>query len=163
VCGVNTLGLVLVGIAMAVGLAGIIVPILPGIILVWLAILVWALEEQSAIGWTILAVTGVLLILSQIVKYVLPGRDLSKAGIPNRTLWIGGLLALVGFFVIPVVGVFVGFIVGIYLAERMRLKTHEAAWPSTTAALKAAGVSILVELGFGVAMFLTWLITVLVT
>ena len=41
-----------VGIAIAVGLIGILVPVLPGSALILVAILVWALELGSATGWT---------------------------------------------------------------------------------------------------------------
>ena len=54
-------------------------------------------------------------------------------------------LGVVGFFVIPVVGLFVGFVLGIYLAERRRVGQADA-WPSTKAALRAVGLSILIEL-----------------
>jgi hypothetical protein len=55
-------------------------------------------------------------------------------------------LAAVGFFVIPVIGVFVGFPLGVYLAERRRLGQHTYARSSTEAALRAIGLSILIEL-----------------
>ena len=50
-----------------------------------------------------------------VVKYAVPGRRL-KAAVPMRTLVVGGMFAVVGFFVIPVVGVLVGFPIGVYVA-----------------------------------------------
>ena len=50
-----------------------------------------------------------------------------------------------GMFVIPVVGLFVGFVLGVYLSEVQRVG-RVAAGPSTRHALKAAGVSVLIEL-----------------
>ena len=58
-------------------------------------------------------------------------------------------LGVVGFFVVPVVGLFVGFVLGVYLAERRRVG-GAAAWPSTKEALRAVGLSILIELAAGV-------------
>ena len=63
---------------------------------------------------------------------------------PNSTLFAGAVASLVGFFVVPVVGALVGFPVGVYVAERIRLGA-DGAWPSTKAALKALGLSILIE------------------
>jgi hypothetical protein len=57
---------------------------------------------------------------------------------------VGAAGAIVGFFVIPVVGALVGFPIGVYVAEHRRLGAGEA-WPSTKAALKAVGASILIE------------------
>ena len=59
------------------------------------------------------------------------------------------MLGIVGFFVIPVVGLFLGFVLGIYLAELSRLKESALAWPSTRRALGAVGWSILIELVTG--------------
>ena len=52
--GVNSVATFLVGVAIFVGIVGIVIPILPGAILSLAAILVWALEEQSATGWIVL-------------------------------------------------------------------------------------------------------------
>ena len=96
---------------------------LPGAILSLAAILVWALEEQSATGWIVLAAAVVLIGASQVVKYIVPERRLRESGVPRRSMFIGVLLGIVGFFVIPVVGMFVGFPLGVYLSERQRLGT----------------------------------------
>jgi ABC-type Fe3+ transport system permease subunit len=74
---------------------------------------------------------------------------------------IGGLLSIAGFFLIPVVGFIIGFVVGVYLSERQRLGSHPEAWPSTRKALSAAGLSILIELASGLLIAGTWLVAVL--
>ena len=146
---------VLVGIAIFVGIVGIVVPILPGAILSLAAILVWAIVESSASGWVVFAIATVLIGASQVVKYVVPERRLREAGVPRRSMLIGVLLGIVGFFVIPVVGLLVGFVLGVYVAERRRVG-GAAAWPSTKAALRAAGLSILIELAGGFLATLVW-------
>ncbi len=152
----------LVSVAIAVGIAGIIVPVLPGTVLVLGAILVWALENGTPTAWLVFAFATTFLVIGTVVKYLVPGRQLKSSGVPNRTLFAGGLLAFIGFFVVPVVGMFIGFVLGIYLAERARVGAG-GAWPSTKAALRAVGVSILIEL---VAAFLaaaTWVVGVALT
>ena len=73
------------------------------------------------------------------------------------------VLAVVGFFVIPVVGAFVGFVLGVYLAECVRLRSHRHAWPTTTQALRAIGLSFGIELGTGLLVAGTWVTGVLLT
>jgi uncharacterized protein YqgC (DUF456 family) len=153
---------VLVALAIAVGLAGILVPVLPGSILVLAAVLVWAVEVGSGLAWTVFAVVTVLLVLGSIVKYVVPGRQLKTAGIPASTQWAGAGLAIVGFFVVPVVGIFLGFVLGIYLAEHRRVGSAQA-WPSTKHALRAVGLSILIELTAGVLATGAWIVGVVLT
>src|SRR3954468_10273136 len=92
----------LVGLAVLVGLVGIVVPVLPGTILILGAVLVWAVASSSAAGWVVFALVTTILVVGGIVKYAVPGRGLKAAGVPNRTLLAGGLLGIVGFFVIPV-------------------------------------------------------------
>ena len=153
---------ILIAVVIAVGIAGIIVPVLPGTILVLGAVLVWALEIATTTGWVVFAVATTLLAAGTVVKYLVPGRRLKASGVPNRTLLVGALLAFIGFFVVPVVGLLIGFVLGIYLAERARVGAARA-WPSTTAALRAVGVSILIELVAAFLAAVTWVVGVVLT
>ncbi len=71
---------------------------------------------------------------------------------------VGGAIGIVGFFVIPVLGLLIGFVGGIYIAERRRQGGHGAAWRSTRAALRASGLALLVELAGALLAATTWLI-----
>ncbi|HEY0643794.1 MAG TPA: DUF456 domain-containing protein [Nocardioides sp.] len=153
---------ILVAVAIAVGIAGIIVPVLPGTILVLGAILVWALEIGTSTGWLVFAVCTTLLVAGSVVKYLVPGRRLKAAGVPNRTLLAGAVLAFVGFFVVPLVWMFIGFVLGVYLAERARVGSAGAG-PSTVGALRAVGVSILIELVAAFLAALAWVVGVAAT
>jgi uncharacterized protein YqgC (DUF456 family) len=154
-------GLALIGMAILAGIAGIVVPVLPGALLVVGAILVWAIAESSATGWAVLAVTTVLIGSAQVVKYLVPGRRMRDAGVPSSTIVTGVVLAIAGFFLIPIVGLFLGFPAGVYLAERRRLGPHQAAWESTRHALSALGLSILIELSAVLLATGIWLVAVL--
>ena len=151
----------MIGVAIFVGILGIVIPILPGALLSLAAILVWALEERSPTGWTVLAVAVALIGASQVVKYVVPERRLRESGVPRRSMIVGVLLGIVGFFLIPVVGMFVGFPLGVYLSEWQRQKTHANAWTSTKHALRATGLSILIELIGASLAAAVWLAAVL--
>ncbi|MGQ4597087.1 DUF456 family protein [Nocardia sp. R6R-6] len=136
----------LVGLVILVGLIGIVVPILPGVILIFGAIAVWAVLTGGATAWAVFAISTLLLVLSGVVKYTWPGRKMKDAGVSNRAVFVGAVLGIVGFFVIPVVGLFVGFVVGVYLSELERLRGNQQAWRATVHALKGVGLSILIEL-----------------
>ena len=151
-----------VALAIAVGLVGILVPVLPGSVLVLGAILVWTLDTGGPTAWLVFGVAAAILVLGTVVKYLVPNRRLKGAGIPASTQWLGAALGVVGFFVVPVVGLLLGFVLGVYLAEVRRLGAA-AAWPSTWHALKAVGLSILIELIAGLAATAVWLTGVVVT
>lgn len=156
-----TLTEVLVGLTIAVGLIGIVVPVLPGSLLVVGAIGFWAFTVGSPLGWTVFAIATVLVVVGTVVKYLVPGRRLKTAGVPNSTLLVGGALGVVGFFVIPVVGLLPGFVLGVYLAEYRRLGASQA-WPATVSALKAVGLSILIEFCAAGLATLTWVAGIIV-
>ncbi|MGY2875183.1 uncharacterized protein ACVW00_002373 [Marmoricola sp. URHA0025 HA25] len=153
---------VLVALAIAVGLIGVLVPALPGSLLVAAAIVVWALAQSGTTAWLVASVALLLLVAGTVVKYLVPGRRLQRVGVPTRTLAAGAVLGIVGFFVIPVIGLLVGFVLGVYLSESSRLGPREA-WPATVHALKAVGLGIVIELGFGILAAATWAIGVVVT
>lgn len=146
----------LAALLVAVGLVGILVPILPGSILVVAGIFVWAWATGGATAWTVFAVATALVLAGAVVKYVVPGRRLQVAGIPTRTQWAGVALGVVGFFVIPVLGLFLGFVLGVWLSEASRLGAREA-WPSTVHSLKAVGLSIVIEFLAALGASLVWL------
>lgn len=158
----DTLGLVLVGVAIVVGLLGILLPLLPGTLLVFGAILVWALVEQTTIGWVTLGVVTVLLGAALLVKYLWPMKRMKQAEVGTWSLFAGGVLGIVGFFVIPVVGLIIGFVLGVYLAELAVRKNQRVAWTSTKHAMKGVGLSILVELAGALLAAGVWLGAVLV-
>jgi uncharacterized protein YqgC (DUF456 family) len=154
---------ILCGVAILVGLIGIVVPLVPGLLLELAAVAVWAIFiEASAVGWVILALCVGWTAVGIAVKYLWPGRRIKAAGVPTTTMLAGVGLALVGFFAIPVVGVVVGFLGGIWLAEVLRLGGFGAAWPSTIAAVKAVGLSMAIELSAGVLVAGTWIVGVLI-
>src|SRR5919201_307313 len=111
----STVGVLLVALAIAIGLVGIVVPLLPGMLLVYGAILVWAAVEHSVASWVTLAVVTVVVGATTAVKYLWPVRRMRRADVPASTLVLGAVLGVVGFFVIPVFGLVIGFVVGVYL------------------------------------------------
>ena len=139
----------------AVGLVGVVVPVLPGLVLVVAGIGLWAVPRNDALGWTVLGIAVALVVAGSVLKYLLPGRRMRDAGVPGRTLVLGGVLGIVGFFVVPVVGLLLGFVLGVYLAEVARVGRARA-WPSARHALTAVGWSILIELAAGLLATAVW-------
>jgi uncharacterized protein YqgC (DUF456 family) len=146
----------LAGLVILVGLAGIVVPVLPGSILVVGSVLGWAAYTGVGGAWLVFAIATTFVVAGQVVKYVVPGRGLRSSGVPGRTIVLGALLGIVGFFVVPVIGLVLGFVLGVYLAELRRVG-RDMAWPSTVSAVKAVGLSLLVELVAGLLAAATWL------
>lgn len=159
----TTDGLLVVALVMAVGVVGVALPVLPGLLLIAGAALVWALTEQDTLSWVVFAAMLVVLAVGTGAKYVLPARNLAAVGAPRSTMVVGALAAVVGFFVIPVVGLPVGGVAGVFAAELRRLNgDRRAAWRSTWVTIKAVGLGILIELLAGLVAVTIWAVAVLV-
>jgi|FLYL01.1.fsa_nt_gi uncharacterized protein YqgC (DUF456 family) len=147
-------GVTIVAVAVAIGLVGILVPVLPGLVLVAAAVTTWGIVEGGAVGWAVAGVAVLLAVGGTAAKLAIPGRRLRRIGIPASTLAVAALLALVGFFVVPVIGAVVGFIGGVYVLERHRL--GEAAWNSTVASVRAVALAIAIEFTAGLLIAAAW-------
>ena len=146
-----------VGAVIAIGVAGVVIPLLPGILLIWGAVLVWALASDGGARWAVVGTVSAIAVVVQIVKYLVPARRMRDAGVPTRSVLVGVALGIVGFFAIPVLGLPLGFVGGVYLAERARVGDHPAALRSTREALKAGLLSILIELAASLLCAAIWL------
>lgn len=155
----GTAGELGVALALLVAVVGVVIPLLPGPLLAGAAIWVWALVERTGLAWTVAGVVTAVLVTSQVVKYLVPGRRMTQDGVPARTLLAGAALGLVGFFVVPLVGLPIGFVLGVYAAQRLRHDRSEA-WRSTKTALRAVGLSILIELAAVLGSASIWLAAV---
>ena len=148
------------GLVMLVGLVGIVVPVLPGLLFVCLGVLLWALDETSTLGWSVLAVTMVLAAAGLVLQFLIPGQRMRRAGVRTATLVFAVVVAVILGIVIPFVGAVVGFPLGIYVLQRMRHHDHHAAWGSTVHALKAVGLNILIELVTALLIITMWIFAV---
>jgi uncharacterized protein len=160
---VSTIGIVLVALAIAVGLVGIVVPLIPGILLVFGAIAVWAVVENNVTGWVTLGVVTALVAASTLIKYLWPMRRMRAADVSTWSLVAGAVLGIIGFFVIPVVGLVIGFVLGVYLAELASRRDQRLAWTSTKQAVKGVALSVGVELAGALLATVAWVAGVYLT
>jgi uncharacterized protein len=145
------------GVVILAGVLGVIVPVLPGLLLSWAGVLFWALlSDAGGVRWVVLGVATVIALGGTVVKYLWPGKRLKSTGVPTSSMLAGGVLGLIGFFVVPVVGLILGFILGLWLAERVRLGPGRA-WPSTKSALGAVGLAMLLEFAAALAVAVVWI------
>ncbi|MFC2402067.1 MAG: DUF456 domain-containing protein [Limosilactobacillus fermentum] len=146
-CRVGTTGTVIVGLIIVLGLGGALTQIYPGPAIVLAAVAVWAFMTGGTAAWVVLAVSAVAVVVTSAGKYVLVGRRLQRAGVPGASLLVGGLVGMAGFFLVPVVGLPIGFTLGVYLWELVRGTDQVGARAAAWEAVKAQGLAILFELG----------------
>ena len=159
----STGGLILVALAIAIGLAGILFQLLPGTLLIWAAIAVWAFLEQTTAAWVVLGVATAVIGVSLLVKYLWPVKRMRAADVNGWILAAGAVAGVIGFFVIPIVGLLVGFVAGVYLAELVHRRDQRRAWASTVHAVKGVALSVGVELAGGLLATVAWVVGVVLT
>jgi uncharacterized protein YqgC (DUF456 family) len=132
----------------------------------------------TPLHWTLLCVTGLggavghfLLILAYarapasvlspfigaVASKVVMARHTQQAGTANSSLIIAAILGIVGFFVVPLIGLPLGFVLGLWLTEYVRLRDVRRAWASAKVGLQATGWGMLIELASGLIAASAWL------
>ena len=133
------------------------VPFLPGTLLVWAAIAVWVFAVGTTAAWVVLGIVTAILGAGILIKYLWPAKRMKAAEVSNRTLVAGAILGIIGFFVIPVAGLLLGFVLGVYLAEFVQRRDRGRAWASTKHALKGVALSVGVELSAALLATAVWI------
>jgi uncharacterized protein YqgC (DUF456 family) len=152
----------LVALAMAIGMVGTVVPLVPGLALVWAAALAYGLVEGfGTTGTVAFSLVTVFAIAGALAGWVVPARVAGAAGAARSSILLGVGAAIVGFFVLPVVGLPVGGVAGVYAGELQRTRDGVAAWRATRATIAGFGLAALVQFGLALVMTATWVVWVL--
>lgn len=141
------------GVLIVLGLAGLILPVLPGIPLMYagLVLLAWA-EDFVYVGWFTLALLGALTLLSYGVDFLATALGAKRFGASPRAVTGAALGAVAGlFFGLP--GILLGPFVGAVLGEFSRKATLQEA--------TQAGVGATLGLLFGALLKLALAFTML--
>ncbi len=148
---------IIAALVMAVGLAGVVVPVLPGILLLWVTALVYGFAVGfGPMGIIVMIVMTLGLALSFASSVIVPKQAADQYGASTLSQWVGLLGAIIGFFVIPVVGLPIGGLVGVLGAEYYQLGDFNAAWRATKGVARGFGKSALIDLAIGLVLVLAW-------
>lgn len=147
---------------MLFGLLGTLLPIVPGLPIVWGAALVYGLTAGFGGGGTVaFVVITVLAVLGIAGGIVLPHKRMASGGASRSTVWAGVVGGIAGFFIVPVIGLPLGAAVAVYLVERARTSDASVAWARTKSLIIGFGLGALLEVGAGIAMVGVWLVWVI--
>lgn len=149
---------VITGVLLVIGALGTIFPILPGSILVIIGLLIWAIVIGGPVGWTVFGIGLLLSGSGMAASALLTGKRLKQREIPNRSILTGAVVGIVGAFVIPVVGLFLGFVLGLYASEWYRLRDPKQAWDASVVAMKSVGLGMLIEFACAGTAIAVWIV-----
>jgi uncharacterized protein YqgC (DUF456 family) len=149
----NVVALVVALIIMLIGLAGIVLPVLPGTVLIFVGALIYAIVEGFAsVGWPTLLVLGLLALVATGAELWTSSLGAKAGGASGWSLLAGLAGGLIGMIFFSLPGALVGAVVGVLLVELVRVRDWRRA-------LKAGGgwavgwlLSVVVQLVIGLAM-----------
>ena len=76
----DDVGLIVPPLLIIVGLVGIVVPVLPGLLLILGGVLLWAVLEGGTVAWSIFAVSLVVAVIGWVLQYTCPANACASAG-----------------------------------------------------------------------------------
>jgi len=108
---------VLAGLIVIAGLAGSVVPALPGVPLVFLGLLIGAwIGNFELIGWTTIGIFAVLTAIAWLIDFLAGAAGARYLGASSRAFWGATIGAIVGIF-FGIVGMLLGPFFGAVLGE----------------------------------------------
>lgn len=150
---------ILVYLIMGVGLFGMVIPIYPGVVIIWVAVMLHAIATGFALLeiWVLVIIT-LLMIGGTLVDNLLMGGKARQAG--ARWLSIGGALlgGLIGTFAFPPIGGIIAAPTLLFLLEYARIRDSQEAWDTTKGLLTGWGLSFVARFAIGLAMIVVWII-----
>ena len=142
-----------------VGLVGLIVPIFPGIVVIWLATLAYGIVVGfNLLGIIIFVVLTLLMIAGTTADNFLMAAGSRRGGASWWTIAAGLLAGTIGTIVFPPFGGLIAAPLVILLIEFLRVRELNQAWRATGGLVAGWGLSFFVRLGIGVLMLALWLV-----
>jgi hypothetical protein len=142
---------------MLVGLFGLIVPIFPGIVVIWLAALGYGVVTGfTTPGWILFAVITLLMIAGVLVDNVLLAAGARQGGASWRSVLIAVIAGVLGTIFFPPIGGLVAAPAAIFLFEYWRLRDGPKALAALQGLAAGWGMAFIVRFGIGVLMIVFW-------
>ncbi|MFA5837472.1 MAG: DUF456 domain-containing protein [Bellilinea sp.] len=149
----------IIGGVMLTGLGMLALPILPGLWVMWIAALVYAISTgfgTTAIIFMVLIT--ILTVVGGLMDNILMGANARVSGASWLSIGVALVGAVVGSILLPPVGGLLLALAGIFLVEYIRIKDWRKALESTKGMALGCGWGVIARFGFGVLVMIVWLI-----
>lgn len=151
-----TLGLV-IGF-MILGLVGVVVPLIPGTLLIWLSILIHAVANSfEAVTPLSFAIITVIALVTGTADFWMTLLGAKTGGASGRSILLGVLGAIIGSFILPLFGTIIGYALGVLWGEYQKHDDWDAAFKASVGGLAGWGLATVVQLAGGLLMLFIFL------
>lgn len=142
-------------------LLGLLIPVFPGLTVMWIAVLVYALvqarlDNMTWVGWLLFTLITLLMLGGNVVDNIIIAKHMRDKDIPwSSILWSFAAGIVVSLLFTPIMGILASPL-ALFLAEWRRLKDRTAALSNTKTWLTGWGWATAARMGIGAAMIIFW-------
>ncbi|MDD5370712.1 MAG: DUF456 domain-containing protein [Anaerolineaceae bacterium] len=142
---------------MLAGLVGLIVPVFPGLTVIWLADIVYGvLVGFDLKGWILFALITLLMIAGSLVDNFMMGKKAREGGASWWALAMGWVGGIVGSILLPPLGGIPAAILAVFAFEWVRMEDWRRALNLTKGMAIGWGWAFVARLGIGIVMIGLW-------
>jgi len=141
-------------LGIALGIIGTVAPIIPGPVLIWFSVLAWAWSDGfQAVGWPTLVVLALLVVLAELSDVALATMGAKKGGASWTSMFIAGVVAIIGFIFFNVLGAILGAFWGLFAWEAYRQRWQwRKAWRASGSFIIGYIIAIIIKIFFAFLM-----------
>jgi len=145
-----------------IGVIGIIVPILPGMLLVWLTLLAyaWVTDFNIITPWIFVILT-LFALITGLANIWLPYLGAKKSGASKRAIFLGFIGGIIGTFIMPLIGTVIGYAVGIIIGELIKHRDLQVAIKSSIGGVAGWGIATVIEMAGALTILVIFVLVVL--
>jgi uncharacterized protein len=144
---------------MLVGLFSLATMIVPGLVIIWVSALIYALI--TGLDWvsgTLFGFITLLMIAGNLADNLMMGAGARVKGASWLAIGVAMIAAVAGTIIWPPFGGLVFSLVGIFVVELLRLKEMNKAWQSLRGMASGCGWAFVIRFIIGIIMILWWIV-----
>ena len=144
---------------MLFGLFGLIIPIMPGLVIIWVAALGYGIAAGfGTLGWIMFAIISLLMAAGSVIDNVLMGTQARQSGASWVSIAAALVFGIAGNFVLPVIGGLIAALLALFVAEWIRRKNWREALKSVRGMAWGCGWAFVIRFIMGTVMIGLWMI-----
>ena len=144
---------------MVFGLLGLVIPILPGLTIIWVAALAYGLVNGfNLTSGLLFGVMTVLMLFGSVIDNIFMGASAKQTGASWLAIGISLAAGVIGSLILPPFGGLVLALIGLFVVEIIRLRDWRKAADLTKSMAMGCGWAVIIRFGIGVIMIGLWLV-----
>lgn len=158
----DVLGWILVIALFAVGMAGAVYPVLPGVLAIYFAFFVYGwFFSFEPFGWFFWVIQTLIVVVLMVADYAVGAWGVKKFGGSKLSVWLSTIGIIIGPFVIPAFGLVLGPLIGAMIGELIKGESLSKAFKvgigSVVGLFSSAVVKIVLQLMM-IVLFIIWIV-----